>query len=202
MQISVDNFALFADFLQFDPNMVYRILITTRNKDNGGEAPELKNRMPLFVSSRNELLARRDEIVQLCAVYSARAYIHVSPRRLSDMALQVNMRAAQILTMKDAKIGVMQGITQWAFGNSPNVASPKFMVVDYDDNDEYTVDDVIAALQAYRGYKGELCRIHLRYRTNAGYHLVADVFDTALLEQFPRLGCNRDGELLLLCPKF
>lgn len=96
----IDNFDLINSLLRFpDDDTIYHLQIIRRGKDHPNLPSANRTIKSYFVSSKDYLLKRKDEIIMLCEQFGARAYINLNPKSVSQATFNVisylAMRAAE-----------------------------------------------------------------------------------------------------------
>lgn len=95
----IDNFELIDSLLNFpDEDTFYQLQIIRRGKDHPNMPSANRTIHSYFIDHEGKLMKLKDEIVKLCELFGARAYINLNPRSyrkctiqvISDMAHRVN----------------------------------------------------------------------------------------------------------------
>lgn len=86
----VNNFKIIKNFLSFaEEDCFYFLQIIRRKKENINLASNSKLIKTYFITSREDLEKNKEEIITLCKVFNARAYISLSRKSLFNYTLNV-----------------------------------------------------------------------------------------------------------------
>lgn len=159
----INNLEQILPLLEFKENWVYELLILQRKKDN----PHLVNNSNVRtikvynIRSKEYLEKKMDEIIKLCELFNARAYIKLGPIDTSKLGYEIIKYTIEKMKNKDYDFS---HILNKAQGNITSVK--KRWIVDIDEI-EY-VDRIIAAIpkEAY------ICTIP----TKNGVHVITSPF--------------------------
>ena len=84
--MEINNFNLISSYLQFETDMFYFIQIIKRRKDQTEHMNSDARIIKLyFVDSHDSLKKYKKEIIELCNMFNARAYIHMTPRSMKQV---------------------------------------------------------------------------------------------------------------------
>jgi hypothetical protein len=100
----VDNFKQIADFLTFDnEDDFYHLQILKRKKEN----PEIGSNSYVIrtycIRSKEHLIEKMVEIINLCTQHNARAYINLNRRSFERAAFHTLKKVTDIIMNKDYK---------------------------------------------------------------------------------------------------
>ena len=186
----INNLKQILPLLEFKENWVYELLILQRKKDN----PHLVNNQNVRtikvynIYSKNYLESKMDEIITLCDLFNARAYIKLGPIDTSKLGYEIIKYTIEKMKNQDYNFS---HILNKAIGNLSPVK--KRWVIDIDDLDY--VEKVISVIpkEAY------ICTIP----TKNGVHLITSPFkiDDFMLHQELYYKCEikKNNPTLLYC---
>jgi hypothetical protein len=195
----INNFKQAVEFLNFDtPGSVYRIMICQRRKDfSGDDAVTRKNTKVLdvfYVRSLDQFINLEQKIIDKCALNNSRAYISVSVRTDESIAKKAMCILAEYLYYNEFK--AVEHIYDKAFGNAKTL--DKWFLIDYDNNDEFSQENVLEHLRNYVGNNGEKINIKIIAPTRDGAHIITSPFDKSYLTKKYNIEIKVDGQLLLI----
>jgi hypothetical protein len=174
--MKVDNFDLIKKHINTsdDGSEFYMIQIMRRSKDQVGYDGKHKQSVikSYFVSSPEYLESKRDEIVGLCEMFNARAYINLNKKSYK----QVSLKALAILAGKIANEDYnIKSLYESACGQTGACDGFKTWIVDFDSKDLGELDrvkDIIDIIEP----KG-VDKIIETVPTRHGYHLITRPFN-------------------------
>ena len=101
MNMVIDNFDKISNVMKFDnENDFYYIQLISRKKDNGISDFTVKE---YSVRSVESLMKIKDEIVSLCNMFNARAYIYVNKRNYKNISLKMIKELSDIVCDENFK---------------------------------------------------------------------------------------------------
>jgi hypothetical protein len=195
----INNIELIKPLLNFDnEGDFYMLYIFKRKKDQPeGEKDNhqsVRTIKTYCVSSIQYLEKRYDEIIQLCEMFKARAYIHIQKQNHKDVSLDMMMALAQRL--KDGQF-VQNNLFDSVVGQLKTYE--KRWIVDIDTKDEIVREDIRAFINGLRpaGYK---CIAEIP--TKNGFHLITNRFDVIeFKKKYPDVEIQKKNPTLLYYPK-
>ena len=179
---TVDNFELFAKKLFEKPlkeDEFYFLQILVRGKDGHHVSGNNKNRLVKYytITSAEQLLSLKNEILAICHVDNARAYIHPTKRNAKEVA-NIAVELAVHTFVSQNWIG-FKSMYSTACGQS-FVTSDKKFIVDLDDIHEgdAILDQIREDIFKMRGHGGENSdKVFMTVPTKSGVHLITWSFD-------------------------
>lgn len=152
----VDNFNLISSLLEPDdnnqvaPDRFYFLQILQRGKDAGC------NRCikTYFIESPEYLLSKKDEIVKLCEMFKARAYINLNPRSYKKCTMQTIAYMAQRASDGDFK-KIYKSWNTICGSCRPELKEQKFLV-DVDTQDQESLEKIKRILEEV--HYNDLCK--------------------------------------------
>lgn len=173
--MKVDNFDLIKKHIHStDSNEFYMLQIMRRTKDQKGYDGKHKQSIikTYFISSVEYLDSKRDEIVGLCEMFNARAYINLNKKSYKQVSLKALAILAGKISQEDYNI---KTLFESAAGQTGACDGDKSWIVDFDskDLDELEViKDIINSVEPICDNK-----IIETVPTRHGYHLITRPFN-------------------------
>jgi hypothetical protein len=172
----VDNFDLIKNHINTseDGSEFYMLQIMRRAKDQKGYDGKRKQSIikSYFISSPEYLDAKRDEIIKLCEMFNARAYINLNKKSYK----QVTLKALEILAGKIAHEDyVIKTLFESACGQTGSCDGLKTWLVDFDSKDLDELERVKFIIDSIEP-KG-IEKIVETVPTRNGYHLITRPFN-------------------------
>ena len=173
--MKVDNFDLIKKHIHSsDSNEFYMLQIMRRTKDQKGYNGKHKQSIikSYFISSVEYLESKRDEIVGLCEMFNARAYINLNKKSYK----QVSLKALEILAGKIAHEEYdIRSLFESACGQTGACDGQKTWIVDFDSKDLDELDRIKNIIDSIDP-KG-VSKIVETVPTRHGYHLITRPFN-------------------------
>jgi hypothetical protein len=194
----IDNIELIKPLLNFDnEGDFYMLYVFKRKKDQPeGERDNhqsVRTIKSYCVSSIEYLEKRYDEIVQLCEMFKARAYIHVVKQNHKDVSL--NMITEIVTRIQSGQIN-QQHVFDSVVGQIKT--TEKRWIIDVDDKDTKELVNITSLISSLRpeGSKLEAC-----LPTKSGYHLITKRFDVMeFRREYPNIDIQKKNPTLLYYP--
>lgn len=173
--MKVDNFDLIKKHIHSsDSNEFYMLQIMRRTKDQKGYDGKHKQSIikSYFISSVEYLESKRDEIIGLCEMFNARAYINLNKKSYK----QVSLKALEILAGKIAHEEYdIRSLFESACGQTGACDGLKTWIVDFDSRDLDELDRIKNIIDSIDP-KG-VSKIVETVPTRHGYHLITRPFN-------------------------
>jgi hypothetical protein len=174
--MTLNNIDLIKPLLNFsEPGDFYMLYVFKRKKDQPeGERDNhqsVRTIKTYCIESIDHLERRYDEIIQLCEMFKARAYIHIQKQNHSEVSL--NMLADLAIRIKNGSHN-QKGLFDSVVGQIKT--NEKRWIVDIDTKDEIVVHRVAHIIDAVKPI-GEDSKIITCIPTKNGYHLITKRFD-------------------------
>ena len=174
--MKVDNFDLIKKHIDTssDGSEFYMLQIMRRTKDQNNHEGKHKQSIikSYFVSSPEYLEKKRDEIIGLCEMFNARAYINLNKKSYK----QVAMKSLEILAGKIAHEDYnIKSMFESACGQTGACDGLKTWIVDYDSKDLEELDRIKNIIDSIEP-KG-VNKIVETVPTRHGYHLITRPFN-------------------------
>lgn len=194
----IDNLKFIKPLLNFtEDGDFYMLYVFKRKKDQPeGERDNhqsVRTIKSYCVDSLEYLDKRYDEIIQLCEMFRARAYIHVQKQNHKDVSLDMMISLSQRLkngmqnqkNLFDSVVGQLK-------------TNEKRWIVDVDDKDTRSLVGITEAIHEARpeGDKLEAC-----IATKNGFHLITKRFDMVHFnKKYPNITIVKKNPTLLYYP--
>jgi hypothetical protein len=194
----INNIELIKPLLNFDnEGDFYMLYVFKRKKDQPeGERDNhqsVRTIKSYCVTSTEYLEKRYDEIIQLCEMFKARAYIHVVKQNHMDVSL--NMITEIVTRIQSGQIN-QQHVFDSVVGQIKT--QEKRWIIDIDDKNVRGLVPITSFIHSLRpeGDKLEAC-----IPTRNGYHLITKRFDTQMFKkEFPSIDIQKKNPTLLYYP--
>ena len=181
----------------------YFIQILVRSKDGHNVNGNNKNRLVKFYTIRSvdELMARKNDIIGLCRLFNARAYIH--PTKRSFKAVGKVMLKEIVENITSEQYETMKRAYSTACGKS-FIRKDKKFVIDIDDNPAMTKYAAMEITNSIMNYINKQCepldqyKVEYEVPTIHGRHLITRAFNVAKFnEKFPEIAVQKNNPNLL-----
>jgi hypothetical protein len=174
--MKVDNFDLIKKHINTsdDGSEFYMLQIMRRTKDQKGYEGKHKQSVikSYYISSPEYLEEKREEIIGLCEMFNARAYINLNKKSYK----QVSLKALEILAGKIAHEDYgIKSIFESACGQTGACDGQKTWLVDFDSKDEVELNVVKTIINVVEPKGVE--KIVETVPTRHGYHLITKPFN-------------------------
>ena len=179
----INNLDIIKSLLNFEQEGdFYMLYIFKRKKDQPeGERDNhqsVRTIKTYCIESVEYLEKRYDEIMQLCEMFKARAYIHVQKQNHKDVSLEMMMALAQKIrdgqhnhkNLFDSVVGQLK-------------THEKRWIVDVDNKDENGLLKILHIINNVKPYKEDPKVIKV-IPTKNGYHLITDRFDVMEFQKY------------------
>ena len=195
----VNNLESIKPLLNFeDENDFYMLYIFKRKKDQPeGERDNhqsVRTIKTYCIESINHLERRYDEIIQLCEMFKARAYIHVQKQNHKDVSLDMLVDLAQRIRSGQHK---QQNLFDSVVGQMKTLE--KRWIIDIDTKDIKELFDVKLHIDSCQPFGKD--KIICEIPTKNGYHLITERFDVMeFKKQYPDINIQKKNPTLLYYP--
>jgi hypothetical protein len=195
----INNLEIIKPLLNFEKKGdFYMLYVFKRKKDQPeGERDNhqsVRTIKTYCIESIEHLERRWDEIIQLCEMFKARAYIHVQKQNHFDVSLNMMVTLAQ--RIQDGNTN-QKGLFDSVVGQIKTME--KRWIIDVDDTDTNLLVEITSLIHSLRpeGDKLEAC-----IPTKNGYHLITKRFDVKTFsERYPEIDIQKKNPTLLYYPK-
>lgn len=192
-----NNFEHIKSILKFEDDYFYFIQIIQRKK----EIPELgaNNRIvrSYMISSLEKFEKNEAEIIKMCEMFNARAYIHLNRRKWSRIALECLRHNAELIA-NGQNDGIKASLETVIGRNNCEPKGEKTWIVDIDEKlPQYTlqVEEFINSIEP------EGLKVKSIISTKNGYHLITSPFNSQVFKQtYPDIDIHKDNPTVLYVP--
>jgi hypothetical protein len=193
----IDNIELIKPLLNFEnEGEFYMLYIFKRKKDQTTDKANhqsVRTIKTYCIESIEQLERRYDEIIQLCEMFKARAYIHIQKQNHKDVAM--NMITEIVNRIQSGQIN-QQHVFDSVVGQIKT--NEKRWIVDVDAVELYDLKPIMDFIDTLRpeGQKTEAV-----IPTKSGYHLITKRFDVMeFKKQYPNIDIQKKNPTLLYYP--
>ena len=193
----IDNLELIKPLLNFEKEGdFYQLFIFLRKKDQTTDKANhqsVRTIKSYCITSIDYLEARYDEIVKLCELFKARAYIHVAKQNHHDVGL--NMITEIITRIQSGQIN-QKNVFDSVVGQIKT--QEKRWIIDVDDKD---TKELVRITEVVRATRPEGDKLEAVIPTKNGYHLITKRFDVEMFRNvFPHIDIQKKNPTLLYYP--
>jgi hypothetical protein len=197
--MTINNIELIKPLLNFDnEGDFYMLYVFKRKKDQPeGEKDNhqsVRTIRSYCIKSIEQLEKRYDEIMMLCEVFRARAYIHIQKQNHRDVSLEMMVALAQ--KIRDGQ-HEQQGLFDSVVGQLKT--HEKRWIIDVDDKD---TNELVRITEALHVTRPEGDKLETVIPTRNGYHLITKRFDVEMFRNiFPHIDIQKKNPTLLYYPE-
>jgi hypothetical protein len=194
----INNLEYIKPLLNFeDEGDFYMLYVLKRKKDQPeGERDNhqsVRTIKSYCINSIEYLEKRYDEIMQLCEMFKARAYIHVQKQNHKDVAM--NMITEIVSRIQSGQIN-QQHVFDSVVGQIKT--QEKRWIIDVDDKD---VKELVRITEVVHATRPEGDKLDACIPTKNGYHLITKRFDVEMFwNVFPHIEIQKKNPTLLYYP--
>jgi hypothetical protein len=194
----INNIEIIKPLLNFEkPGDFYMLYVLKRKKDQPEEERDnhqsVRTIKTYCIESIEHLEKRYDEVIQLCEMFKARAYIHVQKQNHFDVSLSMMVDLAQRIQNGQHN---QKGLFDSVVGQIKT--GEKRWIID--------VDGIMDASPLMMAYIDHVCKpygpkIEAIIPTKNGHHLITKKFDVLKFkEEYPDLDIQKRNPTLLYYP--
>ena len=194
----INNLELIKPLLNFeDEGDFYMLYVLKRKKDQPeGERDNhqsVRTIKSYCINSIEYLEKRYDEVMQLCEIFKARAYIHVQKQNHKDVAM--NMITEIVSRIQSGQIN-QQHVFDSVVGQIKT--QEKRWIIDVDNKD---VKELVRITEVVHATRPEGDKLDACIPTKNGYHLITKRFDVEMFwNVFPHIEIQKKNPTLLYYP--
>ncbi len=193
----INNLNLIKPLLNFsDVGDFYMLYIFKRKKDQTTDKANhqsVRTIKTYCIESIEQLESRYDEIIQLCEMFKARAYIHIQKQNHKDVAM--NMITEIVTRIQSGQIN-QKNVFDSVVGQLKT--NEKRWIVDLDIKDGDYLFDVMCVIKLCRPEGNKIIEV---IDTKNGYHLITERFDVEQFKKFyPDIDIQKKNPTLLYYP--
>lgn len=181
-----------------EPGDFYMLYVLKRKKDQPEAERDnhqsVRTIKTYCIESIDHLERRYDEVMQLCEMFKARAYIHVQKQNHRDVSL--NMMVALAQRIQDGNLK-QQGLFDSVVGQVKT--QEKRWIVDVDTKDISILKSINVTIESLKPVGPS--KVEAIIPTKNGYHFITKRFDTQeFSEYFPDVDIQKKNPTLLYYP--
>jgi hypothetical protein len=194
----INNIDLIKPLLNFEKEGDFYMLYVFKRKKDQPESERdnhqsVRTIKSYCVDSIEYLEKRYDEIIQLCEMFKARAYIHIQKQNHKDVGM--NMITEIVNRIQSGQIN-QQHVFDSVVGQIKT--KEKRWIVDLDTNNE---DEVVRMTKVINITRPEGDKIECIIPTKNGYHFITKRFDVDMFRNvFPHVDIQKKNPTLLYYP--
>lgn len=187
----VDNFNVIDELLWFDDKDDFYFLQIIQRKKDGNQVPSANNGYrtikTYYIRSHEDLIRRKNAIIQLCEQNHARAYINLNVRSAREVALMA--AKAYIDLVREDRCEQGHRVYDHACGVTPKMGVKKKWIVDVDDLTDNQITEICKIINHCRSafprdgrsdmYDNVIQLIH----TAHGVHIITHGFDVGMFRK-------------------
>jgi hypothetical protein len=197
----INNFKQIKSLLKFEEDYFYFIQIIQRKK----EIPDLgsNNRVirSYMISSLEKLEKNEPEIIQMCEMFNARAYIHLNRRKWSRISLECLRHNAELIA-NGQHDGIKSSLETVIGRNNCEPKGEKTWIIDIDDAEhpsQFTL--MMAFIDFGCEPKTDHEKIIATIPTKNGFHFITKPFNNQTFsERYPEIDIHKDNPTVLYIP--
>lgn len=198
----IDNFVeinhiFFNQREQLENDYFYHLQIIQRKKDIEGLGCNNILLKAIIIDDDHPLDKFKDDIIKMCELYQARAYINVGPKSKKKVAVQMLQDLAQCFAKNDFNY------TKRLWNTAAGTVSPflKRWIIDCDIAEEFTMEDRQNVINIVHESNPEGYKMIGIIPTLHGYHIITTPFDLRRLkEEYPNLDVHKNNPTVLYVP--
>lgn len=199
----INNFEILKKHMDFsDPDKFYYLQILARSKDGHNKATKvIKN---YYISNEEYLESHKNQIIDLCNFFNARAYLRLNRRSYKMVALENLKQLANSLA--NEQYHFVQKSFSKACGRT-NVEENKIWIVDIDidKNDSWLSKSILEISNKIKDLQSQIrgkdYKVLGMIPTPNGYHVLSNPFrKDVFMEFFPDLSIHTDNPTILYAP--
>lgn len=186
----VDNFDLIAQFIpeEFDGDTFFYSELLDRTKRSGNNKGRIVK--TFFYRTREDLYRTKEQLVALCNLTGARAYIRLGPRSFKKVGMKYVLHVVE-QSLTENWQGMRHGYNHACGTTGPN---KKYWIFDCDQSwDELKYDPRIVAVMSRPEY---VCTIP----SKKGFHLITTGFDIRQVPEMKDINIHKDNPTNLYIP--
>ena len=195
----IDNFDLIKSLFYFKEanNLFFHLQVIRRGKDHPNLPAANRTIMTYYVQSAEHLEKIKEEVISLCEMYGARAYINVTTKSMSDLGKFALFRLSERVYNGDFK--KIYKIFNSAAGELKGLSS-RFLI---DIDDHCSKQEVLDWLDHYfETSSANRYYLFAEVPTKNGVHLITNPFNLNSFKfGFPNIDVHKNNPTILYIPK-
>lgn len=191
----VNNFDAVSRFISFpNEDEFYFIQIIQRKKENPELGKNNKCIKTYFIYNFEQLNKKKQEIIDICNQFNARAYIHLSKRNRKTIALEMLSSLADRIKLNQFE--KLSDLYNSCCGI--NKGTEKLWVVDIDNEDINNLARIYNTISHLEPF-GQ--KILAEFKTKNGFHLITKPFNKQKFkEKYPEVDIHTNNPSILYVP--
>ena len=186
----VDNFEQIKSLLSFDSSDSFYFLVILKRKKDNPECPKLSNSKTIksyYISNLDYLDSKREEIIQLCELNNARAYINLNQKSYEKVGLNLLKVIADRILNKQFN-DIYKAYNTVCGGSAVNIGDKRW-IIDIDTKNleqlKLCVDEICKCKSSQSSRKNfEFDNIIDIIPTVNGWHIITHPFNLKQMEPF------------------
>lgn len=195
----IDNFDLIKSLFYFKEanNLFFHLQVIRRGKDHPNLPAANRTIMTYYVQSSEHLEKIKDEVISLCEMFGARAYINVTTKSMADLGKFALFRLSERVYNGDFK--KIYKIFNSAAGELKGLSS-RFLI---DIDDHCSKQEVLDWLDHYfETSSANRYYLFAEVPTKNGVHLITNPFNLNSFKfGFPNIDVHKNNPTILYIPK-
>jgi hypothetical protein len=196
----INNISKIRPLLKFESlGDFYFIQVLKRKKDNPGMKGDSKCIKNFYVYSHADLDLAMPEIIELCCLHRARAYIRLNYRNSNQVALALLKTAAD--SIANGSTQTLGSAYSSACGQVHSDPHAKW-IVDIDNLREGDIEEVERVIEEIWRYRNQTGEFMAYIPTRHGLHIITTPFDRKLFSEKLKHDVHTDNPTVLYVPDF
>lgn len=194
-QKMINNFELISNLIDFTEKdgIFMHTQVIRRGKDHPDMPAANRSIKTYYIQSKQHLMKVKDEIINLCELFKARAYINVTPKHIKKLATLTMSKLAERIHEGDYK--KIHRVFESAAGELKGI-NTRFLI----DIDDISYQDSI--LEYLNKYFDNNSYLYAQVPTKNGIHLISKPFYLAAFKkEFPNVEVHKNNPTILYIPK-
>ena len=180
----IDNFEQIRSMLKFEDDYFYFIQIIQRKKEHPEVGANNRIIRSYMISNEEKFDKNGPEIVQMCEMFNARAYIHLNRRKWSKVALECLRHNAELIANGQHE-GIKSSLETIVGRNNSEPRESKTWIIDVDMNDYNVLNKIGTILNNIKPIEDDKWIDTIP--TKNGFHMITKPFNRAEFNKYMQL---------------
>ena len=180
----IDNFEQIRSMLKFEDDYFYFIQIIQRKKEHPEVGANNRIIRSYMISNEEKFDKNGPEIVQMCEMFNARAYIHLNRRKWSKVALECLRHNAELIANGQHE-GIKSSLETIVGRNNSEPRKSKTWIIDIDMNDYNVLNKIGTILNNIKPIEDDKWIDTIP--TKNGFHMITKPFNRAEFNKYMQL---------------
>ena len=180
----IDNFEQMRSMLKFEDDYFYFIQIIQRKKEHPEVGANNRIIRSYMISSEEKFDKNGPEIVQMCEMFNARAYIHLNRRKWSKVALECLRHNAELIANGQHEC-IKSSLETIVGRNNSEPRESKTWIIDVDMNDYNVLNKIGTILNNIKPIEDD--KWIETIPTKNGFHMITKPFNRAEFNKYMQL---------------